>query len=193
MGIDRTKLTKEELEYLDEMEKKIATVSDDEPLDVMKELPDAVKKMLDAQAEQIKKATDRAESAERAAAAEKEARERAQFAKQADLDIPHLPGKSEDKGNVLYAISKAVDSSVFDTLLTMLKAGDAAIRDAGEEVGEHNPASGSAYDRLATIAKELVKSGRATTEAQGFDLALRENPDLVAQYRQENSRRTYIQ
>lgn len=192
MGIDRSKLTKEEVEYLDVLESKSPPVPDKEE-DITKELPDAVKKMLDAQAEQIKKATERAEAAEKAAAVEKEARERAEFAKRADVDIPHIPGTSNEKGDVLYAVSKAVDTKTFDALVSMLKAGDAALRASGEESGSDTPVTGTAYEKLTTLAKELVKSGRAKTEPEGFDLALRENPDLYSQYRQEHSRRVYVQ
>jgi len=189
MKIDRSKLSKEEVEYLDQIEAQIAKAS--EPVPAPVEIPEAVQKMLDAQATEIAKANTRAENAEKAAAVEKEARERADFAKTAETDIPHLPGTSVEKGNTLYAVAKAVDAKVFEALMTLLKAGSVAV-DANVliEDGDSNASgtAGTAFDQLAKIAKDAVVSGVHKTFEQAFDAACTGHPALWKEYRTENRR-----
>lgn len=194
MKIDRSKLSKDEIEYLDQLEAAVAKATpapEAQEEDVLKALPEAVQKMLDDQRAAITKATERAEAAERAAAVEKEARERAEFAKAAETDIPSLPGTAVEKGNVLYAVKKAVASDVYDAVVTLLKAGNAAVdTNVLVEDGDSNAhgTAGSAFDQLAKIAKESVAKGAHRTFEQAFDAACQANVQLWKEYRQENRR-----
>lgn len=199
MKIDRTKLTKEEGEYLDQLEAAVAKAAETPaptpaPEDVLKELPEAVRKMLDEQTAAIAKANERAEAAERAAAVEKEARERADFAKTAETLIGALPGTAAQKGDTLYAVAKAVPADVYTKVVELLKAGNAAVETGTlAEIGD-STASGTgstAFEKLATLAKEAVAKGQHRTFEQAFDAACQAHVELWKEYRQEN-RRTVV-
>lgn len=182
-------MTQEELvAYATELEKSKAPVEEPKP-----EVPEAVQKMLDAQTEEIKKATARAEAAENAAKVEKEARERAEFVVVAKATIPHLPGQDVAKGHLLYEISKGVAKDTYDALITLLKAGEEATVKALNEIGnDEGSITGSAFEKIETLAKALVKDGKADTLAKAVDLVAQQNPELYQEYRAENRRRVVV-
>jgi len=196
MTIDRSKLTKEEVEYLDQIEATVAKAAEAPPAppqeeDILKSLPEAVQKMLDDQRAAIAKAQDRADAAEAAARVEKEARERAEFAKMVDAELAHLPGTAVEKGNALYTVQKAVPADVYTSLLALLKAGNTAMGDAIlAEVGDSNAhgTASTAFEQLATLAKQSIAQGVHKTFEQAFDAACVSHVDLWKEYRQENRR-----
>lgn len=188
--IDRSKLTKEEAEYLDSLEAAV-TKSDPEP-DPVPDIPEAVQKMLDEQKEAIAKAMKEAEEAKAEARVEKEKRERSEFAKQADTEFRYLPGTAVEKGDVLFALSKSLTPDQYAAVTKLLKAGDAAIKQASAEVGSADPTPvSSVVEKIEREAQEMMKSGGEKTLQQAIDRVLRENPDLYNEYRQEVGRRSY--
>lgn len=176
-------MTHEELlAHAEELEKAAPAAAEPEP-----EIPAAVQKMLDDQAQAIKKANDRAEAAEAAAKVEKEARERTSMASVAKAKIPHLPGTDTERGNVLYDMEKSLSKESYEAALKLLEAGNAAVAKAMEATGfdEDGTEGDSAVEKLDAIAKQLVKDGKAKTYEQAFDQAAQENGELYTQYRAE--------
>jgi hypothetical protein len=194
VSIDRAKLSPEEAARLDELE---ALAKQHEPIpEPEPELPDTVKKELADQKEAIAKEkaendTLRQEIAKRDEAIAKEA-----FIKENSGTIPTLPGTADDKGAVLYTLSKALAKDDYDKVVTLLKAGDAALAaqvSADAESGRADALVGAtAMDQITDLAKQKVTKGEAKTIAQAIDLVTRERPDLASAHLTE-SRSTVIE
>ncbi len=186
--IDRTKLSKEEVEYLDELEA-LAKEANTEPVEP-DPVPEAIQKMLDAQTAAVKKANDRADALETQVKIEKDAREKVEFTKIAHETLAHLPGTDEEKGTTLQSVNKALPKDVYEKVVTLLKSGEEAmVRVLNSEVGGDDGAvTGSAFDKIQTIAKELVKAGKAPTLAQAIDQVGQDRPELFQEHLRETRR-----
>lgn len=146
--------------------------------DLKAQADDAIAKAAAAKAE--------ADAAVAKAAQEVEKRERADFAKRATDDLSHLPGSADDKGNLLYTLSKKLDDAEFKAIDTMLKAANEAAKTGKvtEEVGKSGkaPAGDSAFAKMKTLAAELVAKGTAKTEADAIAVVAQTNPELYAEH-----------
>lgn len=181
---------------------KKAEADEDEPVPdrVLKTLPKSVQAILKAQNVRLAKAEAEAKAAREDAASEKAEREKASFAKMAEKDVPNLVGTTEEKGNLLYTLSKKLDKDEFAAVVKMLKAGsnaaksllmspignDADVREDGSEarVQKNDGARGELDDK----AEEIRKAEPKLSREQAFSKACDQHPKLYRQLRSEKSR-----
>ena len=147
---------------------------------------DDLKAQADDAIAKAKKAEDDAKAAEAKAAQEVEKRERGDFAKRASEDLSHLPGSVDDKGNLLYTLSKKLDDAEFKAVTDMLKAADEAaktgkITDEVGKPGKGNP-GGSAFAKMKALATDKVTKGEAKSEADAIAQVAQEHPDLYTEH-----------
>lgn len=161
-----------------------------EELAKSEELSPVVKAALAAQAEEIKKANERATSAEAVAKAERDARELTEMTAFVTKEMPNIPGTAVDIAKGLIEAKSKMSKESYDLVVKSMTAGSAGIAKAMQETGvdDVNAALGSAFQKLEAIAKKLQEGDAKLTPEQAFTKALNENPDLYAAYRQENPR-----
>ena len=188
VSIDRAKLSPEETDRLDELEA-LAKQHEPEP-EPEPELPEAVKKELVDQREAIAKQVAENETLRAEIAKRDESIAREAFIKAQSGVITALPGTADEKGAVLYTLSKSLAKEDYDKVLVLLKAGDAAVAAtvaATAEVGSTQAAVGTtAMDQIADLAKQKVEKGDAKTIAQAIDIVTRERPDLASAHLRDN-------
>lgn len=194
VSIDRAKLSPDETARLDELEA-LAKQHEPDP-EPEPELPDTVKKELADQKEAIAKAVADNEVLRQEIAKRDESIAREAFIKAEAGTIPTLPGTPDEKGAVLYAMSKALAKDDYDKVVTLLKAGDAALAGqvtADAETGRTDALVGTtAMDQITELAKIKVTKGEAKNIAQAIDLVTLEHPDLASAHLAE-SRSTVIE
>lgn len=157
-------------------------------------IPANIQKILDAQTAALEKAnSDNAqlkadlEKQKEEARIEKERRETAEFVTKAKTDIPNLAGTDADKGALLQKMDRVLDPETFEKVVSLLKAGDTAIRSllTMEHGTDIAVSSGSAYDQLVAKADELRKATPSLSKEQAFTKACEANTDLYATVRKE--------
>jgi hypothetical protein len=164
----------------------------------LSELPASVQKMIADQQEQIAKANAAAEAASRAAdeaiakvAVETEARERLECEKQADRDIPMLPGTAQERGNLLYDLRKSLPAEAFERTLATMRAGNAAIAAHTVETGlatSTTKSSDSVTAELQAVADEIRKANPGMTNSVALTKAYHARPDLYKQAKAEEEK-----
>ena len=184
VSIDRAKLSQDEVARLDELEA-LAKQHEPDP-EPEPELPDTVKKELADQRDAIVKQAAENESLRQEIAKRDEAIAREAFIKAESGTVPSLPGTADEKGAVLYTLSKALAKEDYDKVIALLKAGDAALAanlTATAEVGTTHALTGAtALDQMTELAKTKVEKGEAKTMALAFDMVTREHPELAAKH-----------
>jgi len=183
-------------EDVEEDEEEDATITEK----MMKAMPKTVQALLKKQNAFIAKAREEAKAAREEAAIEKAEREKAQFIKTAERDLNNLVGKADDKGALLYTLSKKLDAKEYKSVLELLKAGDKAsksllmseigndadMREDGSE-GRIRKSEGARGD-LEDKAEELRKADPKLSREQAFAKACDNNPLLYRKVRAEGSR-----
>lgn len=151
--------------------------------------PEPVRKALEAQAEAIKKADERAERAEKAAEVERDQRVAAEFVGKAEELVTHLPTDSATFGPVLRAASESLTAEQFTALETVLRGANEQLEASAmfSELGGNGPAVAAtgADAKIAAKAEEIRKADMSLTPEQAMDRAYVENPGLVAERRAE--------
>ena len=152
--------------------------------DVLKEAPDAVRKMY----EDMQKATD--EAVAKAAAAEetlrKERDERADEAAvvKARESFQSLGIDPEQVGPALRRLSET-DADLAKAIETALVSANAKVESADifSEIGKSAPpSSGNAYQQADIMAKAALAAGQSATIEQALSDVFVSNPDLYSQY-----------
>lgn len=152
--------------------------------DVLKEAPDAVRKMY----EDMQKATDEAV----AKAAEAEETLRKERDERADLDAIVKARESyqslgidpEQVGPALRRLSET-DADLAKAIETALVSANAKVESADifSEIGKSAlPSSGSAYEQADVMAKAAFAAGHSATIEQALTDVFTSNPDLYSQY-----------
>lgn len=137
-----------------------------------RDVGDALFSVMKSQAEEIRKANERLEAAEKATAF-------AKFEKRASEELKNLPGTSAEKANILAFVSKA-DADVLKNIEAVLKAANSALDPAFNVIGKKNTVEeGSNEDKLNKYAAEFRKADPKLTEHQALDKAYRAYPELV--------------
>jgi len=190
LQIDRTKLTKEECDRLDELETiaKAHEAPEPEPEPV---IPEAVQKMLDETKVAMAKMADENKTLAAQLQKAEEARELTNFIAKAATDFPTLPGTADDKGKLLQFMSKGLDKTNYDAAMALLKAGDEAMRlvVTGSTSGTDDAVrADSALGQMEVLAKELITSGKAKSLPEAMDLVAQANPALFVQHQKETRR-----
>jgi hypothetical protein len=187
MTIERGKLSPEERTRLDELEA-LAKQHEPEP-EPEPELPEVVKKELADSRDAIVKANAETATLRQELSARDEVIAREAFIKAESGTLPSLPGTADEKGNVLFTLSKSLKKEDYDKVITLLKAGDAALAiqvAASAEVGTTVALTGAtAMDQITELAKQKVQKGEAKSIALAIDLVTREHPDLASAHLKE--------
>ena len=159
--------------------KKVAKMDDE----VIKSLPEPVRKMVDDLRAQAEEAVHKAQAAteelakERIAKADAEATARVKSWTSLALD-------AEKVGPALRKLSEA-DADLAKSVEEVLSSvnGQAESANIFAEIGNSNAGDGSsAYERLSALAKAAVEDNAATTFEQAFVEVATANPDLYAQH-----------
>lgn len=160
------------------------TVDADE--DLLKSVPESVRKMLDDQKAIVSEALAKAASTEAALIAERSARAD-------ELAIAKAKGwtsLSIDATEVGPALRRLADhdAALAKSIETILEAANAQAESAGifAEIGKSaRPDGGDAYEALASLAKSAVEAGTASTFEQAFVKVAEQNPDLYIRHLSE--------
>lgn len=186
-----------------------------EPIDIQKQIDEAVAKAkaenetaIAAAVAKAKEESDTkiaeiqktANEATETARVEKEKREKAEFTAKAEKDYNHLPGKPEEIGDALLALKKAVDLSVItkeqhEHILKMFAAGEGALKLATKEEGSDSARTGEqgAAAELTVKAEEIRKENPKLSAHQARTKAYEDNPELFKQMRLEQGGRRVVE
>jgi len=165
--------------FMADKKKKVAKMYDE----VIKSLPEPVRKMVDDLRAQAEDAVQKAQAAteelakERIAKADAEATARVKSWTSLALD-------AEKVGPALRKLSEA-DADLAKSVEEVLSSvnGQAESANIFAEIGNSNAGDGSsAYERLSALAKAAVEDNAATTFEQAFVEVATANPDLYAQH-----------
>jgi hypothetical protein len=177
----------------DEILKALAERSVDEEKD--EDIPESVRKSIEALEDGQKEAKERAEKAEAVVKEMRDEQRAKDFLAKAEM-FKHLPNVvPAEFAPILSKIEKALKDEEWEKLAETLKAADAAIAegDLFREIGrdEVPDAGGSALAQLNAKAEELRKANADLTKEQAFTQAIRENPSLYnADVREAELRKT---
>ena len=169
----------DELEMMDGRKKKVAKMDED----VMKSLPEPVRKMVDDLRAETESAVAKAQAAteeltkERIAKADADAIARVKSWQSLSLN-------ADEVGPALRKLSEA-DADLAKSIEDVLSSvnGQAESANIFAEIGNSNAGDGSsAYERLSALAKAAVEDNAATTFEQAFVEVATANPDLYAQH-----------
>ena len=190
-----------EIESLKKKEDKKDEKSQEEiDAEVMKSLPEPVRKRLEAQDAEIKKANEAAAKASEEARIAKEAREKTEAIEKAKKEIPNLPGEDEEKGKVLQVLNSKLTKEEVESVMKLFKAGDKALHTLMTSTGyDHADLGGDgseegirksegAKGEIEEKAAEIRKSNPKLTDAQAFTKACNENPSLYQKMRAEEKK-----
>lgn len=192
MSYDDMKKKIAELEdELDKAKKKLAKTKDEEEMkkeditSLIKEAPEPIRQMLETMEKSAKEAQTRVAEieevlkSERVARANEEAVEKAKAWKFLGLDAEKVGPALRQLAEVNADLAKSVEEA-----LSSVNA-QAESANIFAEIGKSaNPATGSAYDQLTSLAKSVTETKKVTFE-QAFSEAVLSNPDLYNQYLSE--------
>lgn len=179
-------------ERIAELEAALAAVTPDpEPAeeisdDLLKSVPEAVRKMLDDQAAQVADALAKAAATEDELRKERAARaDEAAIAKAAGWTSLTLD--AAEIGPMLRRLADA-DGELAKSVEQILEAANAQAESAGifAEIGKAGrPDGGDAYAALESLAKSAVEAGTHPTFEQAFVSIAEQNPDLYVRHLNE--------
>jgi len=93
------------------------------------------------------------------------------FAKQANAEIPNLPGDEVQKAQLLKALA-GLDGDNKEYALQVLKSANESLGSAFKEVGKASVEKKAPQDRLTAMAKEIVDKNPSLTFEQAYTKAL---------------------
>lgn len=159
------------------------------PEDLLKSLPEShpIRKMVE-KAVADKTASD-AKLAETNEKLEKSAQQ-AEFvalSKSIETNFSKLPGTVEALAKMFQEAKAVLTAASYEVMETVMKAGNAAIAKATEELGGNRPVStsGSALDELNRRADAMVESKVAKTRPDAMQKVAEADPALYARYKEE--------
>jgi chromosome segregation ATPase len=181
-----TTLTKSVTDLEAEVKKLTPVKKDDDKDDILKGLPEEVKKQVDAQIASEREAREKVEKAlqvERDARLDKEYLEKA-------APLKAVPGKPEEIAKML----KAIDENLPEEQATAINKALSTMSEAivnGEllkSMGEHieQPEDLTPMEELEKVAKTLMAADKDLTAEQAMAQASADNPKLVEAYRAAN-------
>lgn len=140
-------------------------------------VPESVQKVLDAQAEEIKKSRD-------TIAKLQEKEELREWVSKA-ASYPNLPIKAEELGPILKSAAGIMSPEHFKELDRVLKAGDAACKELTKMTGNRGGGGEeTAYDKLSGLAKQEQEKSGVTFE-KAFEKVSKQHPDLMKKHGEE--------
>lgn len=157
---------------------------EDEALALVKSAPEAVRKAFDAMREQAEAAMQKAAAVEETLVKEREARADEAAIVKAREQFAHLSVDPTVLGPALRKMA-LLDPDLAAVIEGALSAADAQSESGAifAEIGKAStPSSGSAFDRLASMAKAAVADGTAPTVEQAMASLATTQPDLYTDY-----------
>lgn len=185
---DKSTLDPEALAYVESVEKArdaalaaVTTTEDPEATALakaMEGLPEPIRKHLETQAAEVRKAREDAER-------ERNIRLDAEYLQKA-RGYKNLSVNPNELAPTLRKLAD-LDAHLYVEVERMLKAADEQLgtSDLFKSIGSARPVEGSATERLESFAKAKVADGTASDFATALEAAATEHPDLYAQYRAE--------
>lgn len=151
------------------------------PVDEVEALVKAMPEPVAKQFEELRKQAAEATAELRK---EREARADAEAIAKARETFKHLTMDVETVAPALRKLTQ-IDAHLAHVVEETLKAADAQNESAAlfAQVGKSATVTGSAYDRLVSLAKAEVEGGTAATFEQAFSKAAEAHPELYADYR----------
>lgn len=166
-----------------ELEKAAEKPVVDEQEELMKSLPEAIRKQLEAQDAEIAKSREDVQK-ERAARLDDQAITKSRTV------FKHLAFDHEKVAPALRRIEES-DPELHKELSTVLQAAEGQLESAGifQELGasEGQTTTAGAMEEATTKARALVEAGTVKTVEQGITKAFSDNPKLYAQYMNEKA------
>ena len=167
-------------------------MTDEEEEKVMKSLPEAVRKRIEADREEQRKTKEEVAKLRKDIDDRNEREEIAKFRAKAD-NLQYLAGQSsEEIAKVLRAASKALDKKEYEAFEKMLRNANEVAKGSPLFSDSGNPghdAEHTANGKLEAIAKRLRESDKELTPQQAFTKAAKENPELYQKAKEEDDRR----
>lgn len=161
-----------------------------EPDDVTKGLSPEVKKMLDEQAEEIKKARQEAAEAREEVKKAQAHTEFVELKKTVEKDMPSIPGTVDEIAKMIQEAKTVLTAASYAVLEKALKAGSAAIAKASAELGAGGTKpTGSAEEEINKMADEKVAKNECKTRPEAIQKVASEHPDLYQRYKSEQRNR----
>lgn len=142
-------------------------------------LPEPIRKHLEAQATEVRKAREDAER-------ERNIRLDAEYLQKA-RGFTHLPVAATELAPTLRKLAD-LDAGLYVEVERLLKAADeqAGSADIYKSVGSAKPVTGSATEQFESFAKSKVTDGTAPDLATAMTIVAGEDPDLYNRYRAES-------
>ena len=161
--------------------------AEDDAFALVKSAPEAVRKAFDAMREQATLALEKAAQVEATLIAERETRADEAAVIKARETFSNLSVDPSVLGPALRKVA-AGDPALAETITAALTAANAQAESGAifAEIGKSaSHSTGSAYERLESIAKAAMDKGDSPTFAQAFSSAVTANPDLYIQHMSE--------
>lgn len=168
---ERDELVKSKDEELETMKKSLNTSNDENEDEILKSLPESIRKRLDdakAVEEELAKSKAKAEQDQA-------------IAKAKDIGV----GNPEEVGALLLRVGKGMTTTEDAAMLeTMLKSFSAVAGSSllFKSIGSDDAEGAEPEEMLKAKASEIQKSNPSLTAAQAYDKALAENPELYNAY-----------
>jgi hypothetical protein len=154
------------------------------------EIPAALKKQFEAQAEEIRKANERADKNAEDLRKERDLRVRKDLIVECEKAFANVPGLTAEQQADMLMKARGVDAEFEKTLRDQWTATAQAIATSGITKQRGTPGgAGAALEaetKLATLAKEAMAKDSKLSYEQAFRQAMNANPELYQQYLQAN-------
>ena len=173
------------LARISDLEKQIAETVVEEPAALPEDLPDAVVKAMDSQAEQIAKMEAETDRISKENEALRDERATEKYTKMAE-DVAALVGPADETAPLFKAIGTAAPDEfekLYERLapLTNMEAFEKLLGEMGDSASD----GGSAVDQIAGYAAEIRKAQPDLSPAEARVQAWQAHPELKAQAREE--------
>lgn len=154
------------------------------------ELPEGVRADVEKLFKSHKDAVEKAAKLEELLQAERGERIRRDFVAKAEKQFGAIPGKTAAEIGLLLKSVHDVDAKAGEQLEELLTAANDVIAKSGllAEAGSSKPSNGNAWERIEAIAKGIRDADPKVSVAKSMDLAMNQNPELYAEYAQDNPR-----
>lgn len=155
-----------------------------------KKIPAEVQKALDEANARIAKAETAQAASEKVAKELTDKLALTEATKVYEAKYPNLPGTPEDKGKIFKTLEAVLTKDEFAAVEKLFVAGNEALGKMTGELGkkgDETQQAGTADAKLTAIARKMAdESNGKITFAKAYQTAVRSNPDLYKQYRDEN-------
>lgn len=131
------------------------------------------------------------EKIEKALEVEKNLRIQKEYISKAEKEFASIPGSAEEKGLILKELADK-DQALSTKVELIFKSVEAILSKNNTittQIGENKPTetSSSAWEKITSLAKEMVTKSEASSVAEGISVVIAKNPDLYKTYLSERA------